>query len=212
MRKFLFALANVLLWPVIRLVFFARSAGNKNVPKKGAVIIASNHINALDPFFISTFLPRNIRCLAKAELFRKPVFGSMMRAVGMVPVERTSVKRESIDGALEVLASGEALCIFPQGTRRKGVDPTGTPIKSGVGMFAYHAKAPVIPVFIEAKGMKARPFHKTVVHFGEPIPYEELGFESGSIGEFRNASQYIFTKICALGGYRCKEENLDNNG
>lgn len=202
MKKFLFAIANILLFPVIRLVFFARSTGRKNVPKSGGVIIAANHINALDPFFISTFLPRNIRCLAKAELFRKPVFGAMMRAVGMVPVERASVKRESIDGALAVLEDGDALCIFPQGTRRKGVDPATTTIKSGVGMFAYHSKVPVIPVFIEAKGMKARPFHKTTVRFGEPIRYDELGFSAGSVSEFRDASQYIFDRICALKGGR----------
>ena len=97
------------------------------------------------------------------------------------------------------LEKGEAVGIFPQGTRIPGKDPAETKIKSGIGLIAYHAKATVLPVFIGAKGMKVRPFRKTEVRFGKPIAFDELGFENGGIDEYRHASEIIFEKICELG-------------
>lgn len=97
------------------------------------------------------------------------------------------------------LEKGEAVGIFPQGTRIPGKDPAETKIKSGIGLIAYHAKATVLPVFIGAKEMKIRPFRKTEVRFGKPIAFDELGFENGGIDEYRHASEIIFEKICELG-------------
>lgn len=63
----LFRIADILLFPVIRLIFRAKQKGKENIPKSGPVIIAANHLHAFDMFFISTFSRRSIRFLAKAD-------------------------------------------------------------------------------------------------------------------------------------------------
>lgn len=195
----LFRIADILLFPVIRLIFRAKQKGKENIPKEGPVIIAANHLHAFDMFFISTFSRRSIRFLAKAELFRNPFGRLIFRGAGAIPINRAAAGVESVKEVISSLEKGEAVGIFPQGTRIPGKDPAETKIKSGIGLIAYHAKATVLPVFIGAKGMKIRPFRKTEVRFGKPIAFDELGFENGGIDEYRHASEIIFEKICELG-------------
>lgn len=195
----LFAIAKFIMRPVIRIFFGAKCIGAEKLPKSGGVIIAANHIHALDPLFMAIFTKRDFHCLAKKELFKNRLFGKLLVSAGMIPVDRARVSRETIDDALSVLGENNVLCIFPQGTRHKGENPRQTQIKNGVGMFAYHSKMPVVPVSITAKDMKPRLFRRTLVRFGDPITYDELGFEKGSVDEFRKSSEYIFNKICALG-------------
>ncbi len=195
----LFRIADILLFPVIRLIFRAKQKGKENIPKSGPVIIAANHLHAFDMFFISTFSRRSIRFLAKAELFRNPFGRLIFRGAGAIPINRAAAGVESVNEVISSLEKGEAVGIFPQGTRLPRKNPAETKIKSGIGLIAYHAKATVLPVFIGAKGMKIRPFRKTEVRFGKPIAFDELGFENGGIDEYRHASEIIFEKICELG-------------
>ena len=199
MKNFLFSLATFLMQPIVRLLFRTKCVGAENVPEDGGVILVSNHINALDPFFIAVFMKRQFCCLAKKELFKNKLFGKIISSMGIIPVDRTSVGRERIDSALNVLSEEKVLCFFPQGTRYPGKDPRETVPKSGVGLFAYHSKCPVVPVNISTKNMRIKPFQKTTVTFGKPIKYEELGFEKGSINEYRSVAAYVFDKICLLG-------------
>lgn len=208
----LFSFINFLLRPVIKFFYRAECHGLENVPENGAVIIAANHLHALDPFFISEFVNRDIRFMGKEELFKIPLIGPLFKKAGMIPVNRTMVSRECIDDALKALDDGYAFCIFPQGTRRKGKDPRKTPIKNGVGMFAYYSKAPVVPVLIESKNMRTRLFRKTKIHIGKPISFDEMNFEKGSVSEFRDASELIFKRICDMGSFAEKEKSDDNNG
>lgn len=196
--NFLFTIANIIMWPVIRLLFRARCTGRENVPKKGAVIIAANHIHALDMFFISSFMPRTVRYLAKAELFKNPIIGFLFRTAGAIPIDRNATSAEPIKEVLSVLKKEKVVGIFPQGTRCKGKALRDTKVKNGVGMVAYHSGACVVPVLIEAKNMRSLPFRVTTVHFGKPICTEELGFTDGGMEEYRNASEYIFEKICDM--------------
>lgn len=64
---------------------------------------------------------------------------------------------------------------------------------------AYHTKCKVVPVYIKTKQNKTKMFHKTQVIYGPPISYEELPFEKGTTAEFREATAFIFDRICALG-------------
>ena len=207
-----FSVIKTILKPVIKLFYRAKCVGAENVPENGAVIIAANHLHALDPFFIATFIKRDIRFMGKEELFKLPLIGPLFKKAGMIPVNRSMVSRECIENALQALDDGQAFCLFPQGTRRKGKDPRKTPIKNGVGMFAYYSKAPVVPVFIESKNMKTRLFRKTTVTFGKPITYEELNFNKGVVSEFHDSSEYIFGKICDMASFSAKEAPDDNNG
>ncbi|MBQ9510903.1 MAG: 1-acyl-sn-glycerol-3-phosphate acyltransferase [Clostridia bacterium] len=210
MNKF-FSTIKFILRPIIKFFYRAKCYGAENVPQSGAVIIAANHLHALDPFFISEFVNRDMRFMGKEELIRLPLIGRLFKKAGMIPVNRTMVSRECIDEALKALDEGYAFCIFPQGTRRRGKDPRKTPIKNGVGMFAYYSKAPVVPVLIESKNMRTRLFRKTIVRFGKPITYDELNFEKGSVSEFHDSSEMIFQRICDMGSFAEKERANENN-
>ena len=79
-------------------------------------------------------------------------------------------------------------------------------------MIAYHSHADVLPVCIKTKDVKYKFFRKIELIYGEPIKYSELGFERGSIGEFKDATAKIFDEICALGGYTKANESKTDGG
>lgn len=202
----LYSIAKAIMTPVVRLLFSVRCRGRKNIPESGAVIIASNHVSALDMFFIMTFFKRKIRFLAKSELFRTPILNFFFRSAGAIPINRAFVGAEPIKEALEALSKNEVIGIFPQGTRCRGVDPKSTRPKNGVGMLSYRSGACVLPVYIGAKDMKPRIFRRTDVIFGKPIDAGSLDFSEGGSDEYRRASEYIFDEICALGENHKAEE------
>jgi 1-acyl-sn-glycerol-3-phosphate acyltransferase len=91
-------------------------------------------------------VPRRIQWMAKKELFVFP-FVRFFFFIGAFPVDRQKGGRAAMRTALDLLAAGWALGIFPEGTRRKGYNPEEAP-KSGVAMLATRGNAPVLPVFV----------------------------------------------------------------
>lgn len=173
--------------------------GGENIPE-GGCILASNHTSLTDVLVLSASVGgRQIRYMAKSELFRIPLFSKLIRALGAYPVNRGGTDVRSIKTAVRLVEDGEMLGIFPQGTRRGGVDPRTTDVKGGVGLIAYQTKADVLPVFIDNKSRKTKMFHRNRVIFGPVISYGELGLNAGGMSEYRSAAQYIFGRICELG-------------
>lgn len=127
-----------------------RWRGVENLPTSGGVIVAGNHINDLDPLTAAHSLYSNgapPRIMAKSELFKVPVLGSIMRSTQMIPVERgTRHAADSLDAAREALAAGEVVLIFPEGTHTR--DPEYWPMvaRTGVARLALTTGAPVIPL------------------------------------------------------------------
>ena len=109
--------------------------GRENVPRTGAVILASNHLSFIDSMVIPLVAPRQVVFLAKSEFFTGTgVRGALNRwlftALGSVPVERdaTRAAQASLDAALAVLREGEAFGIYPEGTRsRDGASTAAAP-------------------------------------------------------------------------------------
>ena len=186
----LFAPLVIRLWRI-------RGVGVENIPPDGA-ILAANHTAFSDVLVISAAAGRQVRYMAKKELFATPL-APLIRSLGAYPVDRGGADIGSIRQTLSLVESGELVGIFPQGHRRGGVDPRGTEIKPGVGMLAYHTKAPVVPVYLSNSRMKTGIFRRNTVTFGKPIPYEELGFSRGGREEYKEASALIFERICSLG-------------
>jgi 1-acyl-sn-glycerol-3-phosphate acyltransferase len=120
--------------------------GAEKVPKEGPLIVAANHRRYADPVFVPMAVPRRMLWMAKKELFVFP-FVTFFFFIGAFPVDRQKGGRAALRTALDLLAAGWALGIFPEGTRRRGYDPEVAP-KSGVAMLATHGKAPVLPVFV----------------------------------------------------------------
>ena len=117
-------LKYVILGPLLRMFFRPRIEGMENVPESGAAIVAGNHLSFSDHFVMPAVLPRRITFLAKAEYFTGPglkgkLTSAFFRGVGQIPVDRSGggAGQSAIDAALGVLARGELLGIYPEGTR-----------------------------------------------------------------------------------------------
>ena len=108
------------------------------------IIIAPNHITALDALFVISRLP-NVVCIMKSELWDSPVFGGGSRLAGYLRNDMTSAMFRK---ASEELQAGEQLLIFPEGTR--GSERPVSPFKGGVGIIAQHSGAPVQTVLFES--------------------------------------------------------------
>ncbi len=182
--------------PMVSRIYRIEAKGLENIPEGGA-ILASNHTSFSDVIVISAAARRQVRYMAKKELFKTPLC-PLIKALGAFPVDRGGADVKSIKTTMSLIESGELVGIFPQGHRHGGEDPRQTEIKAGVGFLAYHTKAQILPVFLENNRMKTGIFRKNTVTFGTPITFEELGFTKGGREEYMNASKTIFRHICAI--------------
>ncbi|MBQ2730267.1 MAG: 1-acyl-sn-glycerol-3-phosphate acyltransferase [Clostridia bacterium] len=182
-----------------KVVFHIKSFGTENLPSDRGVIVCANHTSFSDVIVMSAATEVQIRYMAKKELFSVPVVGPLVKALGAYPVDRKGGDVAALRKTVAMLEEGNAVGIFPQGTRSPGVDPRTTAVQHGVGLIAYRSKCDIVPVFIKTKGNHTRFFKKTQVHFGEVIPYSELGFEKGGKEEYKHASELIFDRICSIG-------------
>jgi 1-acyl-sn-glycerol-3-phosphate acyltransferase len=120
--------------------------GLQNIPKTGGLIVASNHVAAADPFIMGTAVPRELSFMAKKELFDIPVEGWLIKHLNAFPVDRFGFDLAVIKKSIEILESGQALVMFPEGTRSK--DGKIREGKIGIGMLARKAGVPIVPVYI----------------------------------------------------------------
>lgn len=172
-------------------------SGEENIPEGGA-IVASNHTAFSDVLVISASTKRQVRYMAKKELFKIPLLAQLIRGLGAYPVNRGGADVSSIKLTISMLEAGELIGIFPQGHRHGKKDPRTTEVKAGVGMIAYRSKAPIVPVFIDNARGKTGILRKNYVTFGKPIYFDELEFVSGGQTEYLNASKIIFRKVCEI--------------
>ncbi|WP_326999941.1 1-acyl-sn-glycerol-3-phosphate acyltransferase [Dactylosporangium sp. NBC_01737] len=187
--------------PLLRLIFSLwyrpRVEGLHHVPRRGAVIIAGNHLSFYDSVVIPLVVPRRVVFLAKAEYFERGRLRRWwFRASGAVPVRRGDgpAAREALDTALDVLAGGRAFGIYPEGTRsRDGRLYRG---RTGVAWLALTAGVPVVPVALAGTGgLPGR--ERITVRFGAPL---HLTGAPGDARDRRAATDEIMDAIGALSG------------
>lgn len=146
--------------------------GLENVPRKGPLIVAINHMNFLDPVIATVFIPRDIVSMAKAELFGSPVVGLVFRLYGAFPVRRGEIDRTALRKAMAALKEEKALLMAPEGTR--GGDWRLMKARDGVAYVALQASVPILPVAISGserfwKELARLRRTKTRVVVGEPF-------------------------------------------
>ncbi len=124
-----------------------RPLGEDNVPATGGVLLASTHQSFLDPVLIATCLWREIHFMARSTLFEIPIFGRLIAALNAFPIERDTRDVKGVKTAIERLKAGNALLVFPEGTRT--VDGRIGPMKSGVRLLVERTAVPVVPVLID---------------------------------------------------------------
>jgi len=124
------------------------ASGLEHIPRDQPVIYASNHSSMFDIWALFATLPGSVRFVAKRELFRIPVLGRAMLAVGHVPIDRTARKRafEAYDEAARMIRGGTSVVVSPEGTRSR----TGEllPFKNAPFGLAIAAQVPIVPVYV----------------------------------------------------------------
>lgn len=117
--------------------------GLEHLDGPGPWIFAPNHQSNFDIAALLGYLPGENRFIAKKELFGEPVLGTVLRTMGMIPVDRDN-PLEAIDRLNRAAAAGSSLIIFPEGTRSR--DGQLLPFKKGPFIAAIHLKLPIVPV------------------------------------------------------------------
>lgn len=183
----------------VRRLLRVRVNGIENLPE-GGCLLCCNHIDYPDALVLASAIPREIRFLAKKELFRVPLISGILKRAGAIGIARDSADVDAIRKAVDSAKNGSAVAIYPQGHRRKGKNPWYTEIKHGIAMMAYHSGVPVVPVCIRMKNEKYAPFRPIQLLIGKPIHFP---FPQTSPGKavFETATKVYFRATCALGGY-----------
>jgi 1-acyl-sn-glycerol-3-phosphate acyltransferase len=143
----LFSIIKFIAHPLFRVLFSVEHHGIENVPEEGAVIIAGNHPSYLDPVLVGLPIKRVIRFMAWDALFKVPLLGQVIKAMGAFPVDIRKGRGEAAYlEARRVLSHGEALGIFPEGQRSE--QAAMGELRTGVARLAIETGAPIVPVTI----------------------------------------------------------------
>lgn len=202
----LYVIGRSLIRPVLRLRYRPKISGCHHVPASGPVLLVSNHLAALDPVFIPSFSPRQVRFLAKASLFNTPLRNWVMRNVGAVPVYREagSAAQAALESGKTILSSGHVFAIFPEGSRSL----TGKLHKgrTGAAWLALETGATVIPVGLTGtnRGRQKHSSLRMEMRFGPALDLSDLAdFPRGAARHI--ATERIMTAIQSLTGQERSE-------
>ncbi|MGD8834132.1 MAG: lysophospholipid acyltransferase family protein [Desulfobacteraceae bacterium] len=142
---------------------------------QGSYIYMSNHQSNYDIPVLYSALPVQFRWLAKAELFKIPIFGRSMRGAGYISIDRSNRKSafQSLDQAAGMIRNGTSVMIFPEGTR--STDGQLLPFKKGGFVLAVDAGVPIVPITISGthevmpKGRLLIRRRRVTINVGLPI-------------------------------------------
>jgi len=144
---------------------------------KGGAIIAPNHVSFFDPMIVPASWPEEVHSLARATLFRNPLFGYLIRKLNSHPVKGDAADVAVIKRIEALLKSGKKVILFPEGTRSK--ENELQEIKQGIGLIVVRSETAIIPTYVagtfEALGRGKRfprLFGKTACVFGSAIHFE----------------------------------------
>jgi len=178
LRILFYRILHVIIFILAKIIFRLRVVGHSNIPKRGGVIIAANHVSYLDPPLIACSMFRMVNFMAMAELFKNPIWGTLYRILGAFPVRREEADVGAIRHAIRLLKKGKVLLIFPEGTR--SYDGSLQEPKGGTGMIAALSRAKVVPTFIKGtekalpRGAWRLKMTPVTVYFGPPLEFSEL--------------------------------------
>jgi 1-acyl-sn-glycerol-3-phosphate acyltransferase len=169
-------LIGALSTPPVRLLYGLRASGKENLPESGGYVLSANHLSNIDPWPLGLPLwpKRQIRFMAKAELFRPPLW-PILKLAGAFRVRRGFGDEGAIRTAVELARDGEVVAIFPEGTRReKGLlrRRRARP-HTGAARIALEAGVPLVPAAIAGTDRLLR-LARLRVAYGPPVELDDL--------------------------------------
>jgi 1-acyl-sn-glycerol-3-phosphate acyltransferase len=160
-----------------------RAYGRDRIPANGPLVLCFNHFSWLDPWALGSVVPRTVYYVAKQEAHDNPFIGPFIRIFGTSSIRRGESDREAIRIMREVVRRGDALGMFPEGTRQKR-EPG--PIRSGAAMIAVQEQAPVVCGAIHgSQDWRFGNRHPVSIAFGNPLdlsghPRNSKGYRAAS--------------------------------
>jgi 1-acyl-sn-glycerol-3-phosphate acyltransferase len=202
---------HVLLGPGLKVVYRPWAEGLENIPDRGPAILASNHLSFADSIFLPLVMKRKLVFLGKAEYFTgRGVKGwatrAFMEGVGTIPVYRGGgrASEAALRTGLQVLANGDLLGIYPEGTRSH--DGRLYRGKTGVARLAIESGVPVLPVAMidtdiaQPIGKRVPNRHQTGVKIGEPLDFSDYAGRAEEREALREVTDTIMAAIQDLSG------------
>jgi 1-acyl-sn-glycerol-3-phosphate acyltransferase len=169
-------LAGILTGLPMRFLFRLRVKGKEHLPREGGYVLSANHLSNLDPWPLGwpLFPHRELRFMAKAELFRSPLW-PILRYGGAFKVNRGQGDEQAIDTAVRLARDGEVVAIFPEGTRReKGlIKKFESRPHTGAARVALAAGVPLVPAAIAGTD-RIRRLGPLRVVYGAPVELDDL--------------------------------------
>lgn len=208
---FYWFMKNLVAGPILKTVFRPWIAGLDNIPKTGAVILASNHLSVIDSIFLPLVIDRRIFFLAKSDYFHGRglkgwAIKHFLQGTGMLPIDRSGGKASeaSLNTGLKVLARGEVLGIYPEGTR----SPDGKMYRgrTGVARMILEAHVPVVPVaMVDTEkvmpiGSKLPKVRRIGIIFGEPLDFRRFEGMEGDRFILRSITDEIMYELNRISG------------
>lgn len=208
---FYWFMKNLVAGPILKTVFRPWVSGVENIPKTGGVILASNHLSFIDSIFLPLVIDRRIYFLAKSDYFiGKGLKGwaikNFLLGTGMLPIDRSGGKASeaSLNTGLKVLAKGDVLGIYPEGTR----SPDGKLYRgrTGVARMILEAHVPVVPVaMVDTEkvmpiGTKIPKVRRIGIIFGEPLDFSRFEGMEGDRFILRSITDEIIYELSRISG------------
>lgn len=179
--------------------FRTRCISSDKVPLSGPVILAPNHFSFMDHFFAGAFTRRNVRFMAKSQMFRGDLLTQIYSHGGVFPVRRGARDEKAFETANVILAKGGVVCMYCEGGRSR-TGQLAEQAKPGIGRLALESGAIVVPIAIhgssKVRNWKRLQFPKVTVQYGDPFRYEKT--DAPTRNQQQVVADAIFTEIKAL--------------
>lgn len=179
-----------MLLPIFTFLFRPTVDGRSNLPGSGAFVLAANHRSFFDSVFQGLVIDRPIHWMAKSELFKYPLIDRLLVNLGAFPVRRGQSDRQAIETAEKLLAAGEIVAVFPEGTRvREGL---GQP-RRGAARLAVDAGAPIVPMAIV--GTEKGALRRAIWHQGERVRMVIANPIETDAGEAESVTEEVWPEV-----------------
>ena len=172
---------------ILKVFILFKSKGKENVPQEGAFLLCSNHRSFIDPIYIAAGCSRQLTFMGKEELFKKPLLGKLIKALGAFPIRRGKGDAAAIMATLKIMKKGGATLIFPEGTRMKKGERKR--VNSGIVRLALQCNVSIVPAFVT----------RNTVTYGSPISYEKYADNAQDNELMQKLADELMDTIYSLG-------------